>query len=145
MWQRSFLPKIKHLFVSWLLSPSTVNLEPKKIKSVIVSNVSLSICHEMMGPDAMILMFWMLSFKQAFSFSSFTFIKRLFGSSLLSTIRVVLSEYLKLLIFLLAIFDFSLCFIQPSILHDVLCMQVNWAGWKYTALMYSFPNFEPVI
>ena len=45
-------------------------------------------------------------------------LKRLFGSSFLSTIRVVLSEYLKLLIFLLAIFDFSLCFIQPSISYD---------------------------
>ena len=56
-----------------------------------------------MGPDAMIFVFWMLSFKPAFSFSSFTFIKRLFSSSSLSAIRVVLSAYLRLLIFLLAI------------------------------------------
>ena len=98
-----FLPRSKGLLISWLQSPSTVNLEPKKIKSVIVSNVSLSICHEMMGPDAMILMFWMLSFKQAFSFSSFTFIKRLFGSSLLSALKVVSSAYLRLLVFLPAI------------------------------------------
>ena len=61
-----------------------------------------SICHEVMGPDAMILVFWMLSFKPTFSLSSFTFIKRLF-SSLLSTIRVVSSAYLRLLIFLPAI------------------------------------------
>ena len=55
-----------------------------------------------MGLDAMILVFWMLSFKPDFSLSSFTFIKRLFSSSLLSAIRVVSSVYLRLLIFLLA-------------------------------------------
>ena len=55
-----------------------------------------------MGPDAMILVFWMLSFKPAFSLSPFIFIKRLF-SSLLSDIRVVSSAYLRLLIFLLEI------------------------------------------
>ena len=53
--------------------------------------------------DAMILVFWILSFKPAFSLSSFTFIKRLFSYSLLSAIRVVSSAYLRLLIFLLAI------------------------------------------
>ena len=52
-----FLPRSKHLLISWLQSPSTVILEPKKIKSVIVSIVSLSICHEVMRPDAMILVF----------------------------------------------------------------------------------------
>ena len=56
-----------------------------------------------MRPDAMILVFWMLSFKPAFSLYSFTFIKRLFSSSLLSAIKVVSSVYLRLLIFLLAI------------------------------------------
>ena len=53
-----------------------------------------------MGPDAMIFIFWMLSFKPTFSLSSFTFIKRLFSSSLLSARRVVSSAYLRLLIFL---------------------------------------------
>ena len=56
----------------------------KKIKSVTVSTVSPSMCHEVMGPDAMILVFLMLSFKPAFSLSYFTFIKRLFSSSSLS-------------------------------------------------------------
>ena len=56
-----------------------------------------------MGPDALILVFWMLSFKSTFSLSSFTFIKRLFSSSSLSAIRVVSSAYLRLLIFPLAI------------------------------------------
>ena len=58
---------------------------------------------EVMGPDAMIFVFWTLSFKPAFSLSSFTFIKRFFGSSLLSAIRVVSSAYLRLLIFLPAV------------------------------------------
>ena len=55
-----------------------------------------------MGPDAMIFVVWMLSFKPTFSLSSFTFIKRLFSSSL-SAMTVVSSAYLRLLIFLLAI------------------------------------------
>ena len=78
-------------------------LECEKRKSVTVSTVSPSICHEMMGPDSMILVFWMLSLKPAYSLSSFTFIKRLFSSSSLSAIRVVSSAYLKLLISLPAI------------------------------------------
>ena len=97
-----FLPKSKHLFISWLQSLSTVILEPKKIK----------ICHcfhffillfAVMGPDAMLLVFWMLSFKAGFPFSSFTLIKKLFSSSTFSAIRVVSSAYLRLLIALLAI------------------------------------------
>ena len=56
-----------------------------------------------MGPDAMILVLWMLSFKPTFSLSYFTFIKRLFSSSSLFAIRVVSSAYLRLLIFLPAI------------------------------------------
>ena len=47
----AFLPRSKHLLISWPQSPSAVILEPKKIKSVTVSIVSPSICHEMMGPD----------------------------------------------------------------------------------------------
>ena len=51
----AFLPRSKHLLISWLQSPSAVILELKKIKSVSVSIVSPSICHEVMRPDAMIL------------------------------------------------------------------------------------------
>ena len=51
------LPRSKHLLISWLQSPFAVILEPKKIKSDTVSTVSPSICHEVMGPDAMILVF----------------------------------------------------------------------------------------
>ena len=64
---------------------------------------SPTICHEVMGPDMMIFVFWMLHFKPAFSLSSFTFIKTLFSSFLLSAIKVMSSAYLSLLIFLLAI------------------------------------------
>ena len=64
----TFLPRSKSLLISWLWSPSAVILKPKKIKSVITSAFSPSICHEAMGLDAMILIFWMLSF-QLFHFS----------------------------------------------------------------------------
>ena len=67
----TFLPKSNRLLISWLQSPSAVILEPPKIKSVTVSIVSPSICHQVMGPDTMILVFWMLSFKPTFSLSSF--------------------------------------------------------------------------
>ena len=52
-----FLPRSKHILISWLQSPSAVILEPPKIKSITVSIVSPSICHEVMRPDAMILVF----------------------------------------------------------------------------------------
>ena len=99
----AFLQRSKCLLISWLWSPSAVILEPKKIKSVTISIVSPSTWHAMIGLDAMILVYWRLSFKLAFSLSSFTFINRLFSSSSLSAVRVVLSAYLRLLIFLLAI------------------------------------------
>ena len=59
----AFLPRSKHLLILWLQPPSAVILEPKKIKSVTVSIVSPSICHEMVGLDAMIFVFecWVLS------------------------------------------------------------------------------------
>ena len=79
---KGFLSRTKCLSISWLHSPSAVILEPKNINSVTVSIVSLPICHEVMGLDAIILVFQMLSFKPAFSLSYFTFIKRHFSSSL---------------------------------------------------------------
>ena len=53
----AFLPRSKHLLISWLQSTSAVIWEPKEIKSLTVSIISPSICHEVMGPDAMILVF----------------------------------------------------------------------------------------
>ena len=96
----AFLSRNKYLLISGLQSTSAVILEPQKIKSV---TVSPSTCHEVMGPDAMILVFWMLSFKPTFSLSYFTFILKLFSSSSLSAMRVVSSVYQWLLIFLLEI------------------------------------------
>ena len=92
----TFLPRSNCLLISWLQSPSTVILEPKKIKAATVSTFSSSICHEVMWLDAMILVFWMLSFKPTFSLLSFTVIKRLFSSSSLTAIRVVSSAYLRM-------------------------------------------------
>ena len=86
----TFLPRSKHLLISWLQSPSAMILEPKKIKSDTVSIISPSFCHEVMGLDAWSLFFWMLSFKPAFSLFLLIFIKSLFSSSLLSAVRVVL-------------------------------------------------------
>ena len=63
----TFLPRSKHFLISLLQSPSAVIWEPPEIKSVTVSTVSPSIYHEVMGPDAMILVFWMLSFKPPFA------------------------------------------------------------------------------
>ena len=68
----AFLPRSKYLLISSLQPPSEMILEPKKINFVTVSIVSPSISHEMIRPEAMILVFWMLSFKPAFSLSSFT-------------------------------------------------------------------------
>ena len=64
-----FLPRRKQLLISWLQSPTAVILEPKKIKSVTVFIVSPSIYYEVMGPDAVTLMFLMFSFRSAFSLS----------------------------------------------------------------------------
>ena len=139
----SFLPRSKHLLISWLQSPSAVILEPKKVESVTISTVSPSICHEVMGPDAMILVFWMLSFKPAFSLAAFTFIKSLFSSSSLSAIRVMPYAYVRLLIFLSAIF------IPPYPTYDpAFCLRysakVKYIGWQHAALIHFFPNFKSV-
>ena len=98
-----FHPRSKRLLVSLLQSPSAVILESEKIKSVTVFIVSRTICSEVVGPHAVIFTFWMLIFKPTFLLSCFTFIKRLFSSSSLSSIKVLSSAYLRLLIFLPAI------------------------------------------
>ena len=106
-----------------------------KIKSITVSIISPFICHEVVGLDTMIVVFWMKSFKPAFSLSSFTYIKKLFSSPSLSAIRVVSFAYLRLLIFLPAILvqlvlhpvqHFAWCTFHVSLLSRV----------QYTALTY---------
>ena len=93
----SFLLRSKCLSISLLHSQSAVILELRKRKSVTVSTFFRSICHQLMGLDAMILVFWILNFKPDFPFSFFTLIKRLFISSSLSGITVVSPAYLRLL------------------------------------------------
>ena len=92
-----------------------------------------------MGPDATVLVFWILRFLSVFSLSFFTFIKRLFSSSLLSAIRVVSFSYMRLLVFLPAI---SI----PACASSSLASYMMYSAYKlkqpwYT---YSFPNLEPV-
>ena len=124
----TFLPRSKHLLISRLQSPSAVILEPPKIKSLTVSIVFPSICHEGVGPDAMILV-EMLSFKPTFSHSSFTFIKWLF-SSLFSAISVTSSAYLRLLIFLLAILISACVSSIPAFLMMYSAYKLNKQGDK---------------
>ena len=121
----TFLPRSKHLLISWLQSPSAVILEPPKVKS---DTVSPSISHEVMGPNATILVFRMLSFKPTFSLSSFTYIKRLFSSSSLSVIRVVSSVYMRLLIFLLAILIPACASSSPAFLMMSCAYKLNKQG-----------------
>ena len=118
----TFLPRSNRLLISWLQSPSAVILEPPIIKSVTVSIVYPFICPEVMGPDAMILVFWILSFKPTFSLSSFTLIKRIFSSSLLSVIRMVVIYIFEVVDICPGNLDSILCFIQPGISHEVLCI-----------------------
>ena len=134
-----FLPRSKCLLILWLQSPSAVILEPPKIKSVIVSIVSPSICHEVVGPHAMILVFWILSFMPTFSLSSFTFIKRLFSSSLLSAIRVVSSAYLRLLIFLLSILILACASSSLGFLMMYSAYQLNKQGDNIQPWCTLFP------
>ena len=132
----TFLPRSKHLLILWLQSPSAVILEPPKIKSVTVSIVSPSICPEVMGPDAMIFVFECGVVSQLFH-SSFTFIKRLFSSSLLSAIKLVSSAYLRLLIFLPAI-------LIPACASSSPAFRMMYSACKLSkqGLMYSFPDFQ---
>ena len=97
----ALLPKSKCLLISWLWSLyHAVILDSRKIKSATVPMFPPSICLEVMGQNAMILVFLMLNFRPVFPLYSFTFIKRLFSSSSLSAIRLVSSAHLRLLIFL---------------------------------------------
>ena len=123
----TFLPRSKCLLISWLQPPPAGILEghPPQIKSATVSTVSPSVCHGVMGPDAMILVCWMLSFKPTFSLSSFTFVKRVFSSSSLSAIRVVSSAYLRLLVFLLAILIPACASSSPAFLMMYSAYKLN--------------------
>ena len=121
----TFLPRSKCLLISWLQSPSAVILEPKKNKVWHCFRYFPSISHEVMGPDAMIFIFWMLSFMPTFSLSTFTFIKKLFSYSSLSAIRVVSSAYLRLLIFLPEILIPACALSSPAFLMMYSACKLN--------------------
>ena len=110
-----------------------------------VTTVSTSICHEVMGPDAMIFIFWMLSFKPKFSLSYFTFIKRLFSSSSLSAIRVVPSAYLRLLIFLPAILIPAYASSSPAFLMMYSAYKLNKQGDNIQPWRTPFPIWNQSI
>ena len=137
----AFFPRSKCLLISWLQSPSAVILELKKIKTVTVSIVSPSICHEVMALDAMIFVFECWALSQLFH-SPFIFIKRLFSSSSFSAMSVVSSAYQRLLIFLPAIL-IPAC-TSPSLTFCLMysAYKLNKQSDKYTALTYFFPNLE---
>ena len=116
----AFLPRSKCLLILQLQSLSSVILEPKNRRSVTVHFFLIYLpCSD--GTRCHGLIIWMLSFKSAFSLSSFTFIKRLFSSFSLTTINVVLSEYLRLLIFLPAVL-IPACALSSLAFHNVLCL-----------------------
>ena len=118
----AFHPRSKYLLILWLLSPSAVILEPKKIKSVSVSTFDPFLPWSD-GNRCYDLRFLNIEFKSAFSLSSFNIIKRLFSSSLLPAIKVVSSAYASEVVDISpSNLDFSLWCIWPSILHDVLCI-----------------------
>ena len=133
-----FLPMSMRFLILWLQSPSAVILEPRKLISVTVSIVSPSVCHEVMELDAMIFFFGILSFKPEFSPSSFTYIKRLFSSSFLSAIRVILSAYRRLLIFLLK--SWFQLLLHP-VWHLVWCTFV--LSWERICLQFGRPALDP--
>ena len=136
----AFLLRSKCLSISCFQSPSTVIWEPSKIKSLTVCIVCPSVCHEMMGPDAMIYVFWMLSFKPTFSLT-FHFQQRLFSSSLLSARRVVSSAYLRLLIFLPAILILACASSSPAFLMMYSTYKLN---KQSDNTQPSFPYLEPI-
>ena len=134
----AFLPRSKCLLISCLQSPTAMIMEPKKIKTVTVSIVSPSICHEMVGPDA-ISVFRRLSFQPAFSLSSFPFIKRLFSFSLFSVIRVMPSAYLRLLIFLLAVLISTCASASPEFHKIYSAYKLNKQGDNIPIWCTPFP------
>ena len=100
---------------------------------------SPSICHNVIGSYSMILIFWMLSFKPVFSLSSFTFIKRLFSSSSLSTIRVIAYVYLRSSIFLSAILIPSCASSSPVFLMMYFAYELNNQGDNTQLWRTPFP------
>ena len=142
----AFLPRSKHLFISWLQLLSAVILEPKKIKSGTISSFPQYMWHEVMEQDAMILdliFFLMFSFKWDFSLS-FTLMKSLFSSPSLSAIRVLLFAYLRL-------FRFSLTVLIPACdssslaFHMMHAYKLNKQGGNIQSCLILFPVLNQLV
>ena len=116
----AFFPRSKRLLISWLQFLSEVILEPKNIRSVTNSTFLPSICSEVMGLDAMILVFWMLSFKPTFSL--FHLHQEPFSSSLLSAVRVIFA-YLRLSVFLPSV-------LTPACDSSTPAFLMMYSAWK---------------
>ena len=128
----AFLPRSKCLLISWLKSPSAVILEPPKIACHCFHCFPI-ICHAVMGPDAMILVFLNLDFGARFFTLLFHFHQedhQLLFAFCHKCGVICISEIIDISTSNL---DYSFCFIQPDILHDALCIEVNRAGCRYTA------------
>ena len=138
------LPWSKHLLTWWLQSPSAVILEPPQMKFLTVSTVCPSICHEVIRPDAMILVFWMLSFKPPFFNPLFHF-QKAFSSSSLSAIGVVSSVYLKLLVFLPAILIPALASSSPAFCMMYSDCKLNKQGDNIQPWCTPFPIWNQSI
>ena len=114
----------------------------QKIKSATVFTDSPSICHEVMGPNATILFFLMLSFKPTFSFSSFTLTVKLFSFFSLSAIRVVSSAYLRLMTFLPAVLIPAYVSSSPSFLMMYSALKLNKQGDNIQPCRTPFPTMN---
>ena len=136
----TFLLRSKCILISWQQSQYAVILEPKKIKSVNFSIVFPGICMKWLDWKAWsFFSFLILCFKPAFSLSSFTFIKRLFSSSLLYAVRVVSSAYLRLLIFLPAILIPACPSSSPAFLMMYSAYKLNKQGDNIQPWHTRFP------
>ena len=140
----TFLPRSKHLLISWLQSPSAVILVPPKIVWRCFHCFPIyfpwndgTICHD--------LRFLNVDFKPAFSLSSFTFIKRLFSSSSLSAIRVVSSAYLRLLIFLPEILIPACASSSPAFLMLYSAYKLNKQGDNIQPWRTPFRIWNPSV
>ena len=145
----AFLPRSSHFLILSLQSPYAMILEPKKRKSVTTFTFSPFIYHEVMGLNAMILLFFFLifSFKKVLTLhplSSFTLINRLFSCSF-SAISVVSSAYLRLLIFLPAILIPACASSSPAFLMMYCAYKLNKQGDKIQPWCTPFLSWNPSV
>ena len=136
----TLLPRSKSLLILWLQSPFAVILEPKKVKSATVSTISPSICHEVMGLDAMILVFWMLSFKPTFSLSSLTFIKSFVSFPIfLSWLAGVYYIFWMWVLYMLDRYLLPGCGLPFYSLNRMFCFLMNRSAWlQYSQNLSNF-------